>query len=542
MAIVNELVTKLNMTLGDDAKKAVDFLGTSITTIAKKMDKLGKVATAMIAGIGASMNAYAKDAREINQLAIETGNSVEEIQGLSYAFESLGADADDARGVLKSLNDSMYSVIQGEANEALLRMGITIFDNNNKLKNSSQIFMEISDKLSTMASKGGIYARDAAKWGKELGLSGDALQIALQGTDKIRGLQKEAQSLGFIFSKDKIIAGQLYYEAMNKVKNIIKSLYMSVMSGLVPELNKLTSDFHDWIKNSSNFEKIVNTMNTIIKGVVGGFAEFGLVVSKTSKFIYNIISKLGSLGAKLEDTEIVAKLVAIAMTVMAGSFVISTISPLVSILFKFSGVLLKLIPILWGFAKAHIAAFGIIGVAIAAIIGAGYLMYKNWAGIAKFFNEVWKSMESAVSSATDVIVDSIVKSWTSVKSFFSDLWEYLGNLFKSGLDYIEPIVNKVFGIVDKFKSGFSWVKDKLGFGEPNLESMENPVRPIAETAAVPVTSNNIINNTTNSQSNPTDITNNTTYNINVSGGSDPMKTARAVRGAMESYANEVNGG
>lgn len=151
-------------------------------------------------------------------------------------------------------------------------------------------------------------------------------------------------------------------------------------------------------------------------------------------------------------------------------------------------------------------------------------------------------MESAVSSATNVIVDSIVESWTGVKSFFSDLWGYLGNLFKSGLDYIEPIVNKVFGLVDKFKSGFSWVKDKLGFGDPDLESIENPVGPIAETAAMPVTSNNMVNNTTNSQNNPTDITNNTTYNINVSGGSDPMKTARAVRGAMESYANEVNGG
>lgn len=515
MAIVNELVTKLSMTLGDDAKKAVSFLDTSITTIANKMDKLGRVATAMITGIGATMNAYVKDAREINQLAIETGNSVEEIQGLSYAFESLGADADDARDVLKSLNDSMYSITQGEANEALLRMGITIFDNNNKLKNSSQLFMEISDKLSVMASKGGIYARDAAKWGKELGLSGDALQIALQGTDKIRGLQKEAQSLGFIFSKDKIIAGQSYYEAMNKVKNIIKSLYMSVMSNLVPELNKLTDNFHNWIKNSDNFEKVANTMNTIIKGVVGGFVEFSLVVSKVSGFIYNVVSKLGPLGAKLKDTEIVAKLVAIAMTVMAGSFVVSTISPLISVLAKFGGVLLKLVPILWGFAKAHIAAFGIIGIIIAAIAGAAYLIYKNWGGITKFF---------------------------------SDLWKYLGDLFKSGLDYIEPIVNKVFGFVDKLKSGFSWIKDKLGFGElelkePNLKSMENPIKPIAETAAMPVTSNSMINNTTtNSQSNPTDITNNTTYNINVSGGSDPMKTARAIRGAMESYANEVNGG
>ena len=546
MAIVNELVTILDMSLSDGASKAVTFIDNSISTIADKMDRLGRVATAMVAGIGASMGAYAKDAREINQLSIETGNSVEDIQSLGYAFESLGADADDARGVLKSLNDSMYSVTEGEANEALLRMGITIFDNNNKLKNSSQLFMEISDKLSTMASKGGVYARDAAKWGKELGLSGEALQVALQGTDKIRGLQKEAQSLGFVFSKDKLIAGQSYYEAMSKIKNIIKSLYTSVMADLVPELNKLTSKFQDWVKNSDNSKKILYGLNVIIKGLIGGFIKFGEVITKIAGFIDDVISKFGPFGTELKNTEIIAKLVALAMGVMAGSFVISTLSPLIKGISVFGGGLLKLlssitgvIPAIWSFAMANAAALlqiTLIVAGIAALVAAGVWLYKNWDKVTEFFKNSWESIKETTSKFTDSIIETIFSSWNGVKEFFENLWDGIGEVFKNGLDYVQPLIDKIVKFTDTFKSGWSWIKQKAGFGDNSAELISN-------IAATPVSGVSNINNTSNnSQNTSTDVTNNTTFNINVSGGSDPMKTARAIRGAMESYANEVNGG
>lgn len=576
MAIVNELVTLLDMELGDNARKAVDFVDKSISAIADNMEKLGKTATAMVAGIGASMNIFGKDAKEINELANETGNSVSDIQSLGYAFESMGASADDARGVLKSLNDSMYSVTQGEANEALLRMGITIFDNNNKLKNSSQLFMEISDKLSTMASKGGVYARDAAKWGKELGLSGEALQVALQGTNKIRGLQKEAQSLGLVFSKDKLVAGKSFYESFNKIKNIVKGLYMTVMADLAPELNKLAQNFQDWMKNSDNSKKVLYGLNLIIKGVVGGFIKFSSVITKIAGFIDDLISKFGPFGTELKNIEKISNLVAVAIGVMVGSFVLAPILSFTkhiillgttlytnrtlilslakamvqygaSIGFKLVGLLASFITsivssttALWGFVvaqKAMLFEVTLVIMAIAALVAAGVWLYKNWDKVSQFFKRTWESIKNTAVEFTNSAVDGIMSAWNGVKLFFENLWGGICDIFKSGLDYVQPIIDKVMGFANMFGSGLSWVKNKIGWGD------NTATKQIAELASIPQQNSNTVNNiSNNSQNNPTDVTNNTTFNINVSGGSDPAKTARAIRGAMESYANEVNGG
>jgi hypothetical protein len=88
-----------------------------------------------------------------------------------------------------------------------------------------------------------------------------------------------------------------------------------------------------------------------------------------------------------------------------------------------------------------------IALAIGAIAGGAYLIYRNWSGIKSFFSDLWSSVSSSVSAGWDVVssvlsgmVPDVVKDlWRGLPQFFTGLWSAVSGAIQTGWNAIKSL-------------------------------------------------------------------------------------------------------
>jgi phage-related minor tail protein len=87
-----------------------------------------------------------------------------------------------------------------------------------------------------------------------------------------------------------------------------------------------------------------------------------------------------------------------------------------------------------------------LGLAITAIAGAAYLVYKHWEPISDFFSGLWENVKSAAATAWDWLKSLfmrytphglILTHWESIAGFFAGLWERVKSGVSAGWDRIK---------------------------------------------------------------------------------------------------------
>lgn len=554
MAIVNELATVLDFVVPPAAKAAIEFIESSTQRIVDSMKNIGFVAAGAQAGIAVLANKYSESAREISRLADMTGNSVEEIQQMRYAFASLGGDADDANNVLSSLNDTMYSVIQGNYNETLVRMGINIRKNNGDLKTSNEIFYEVADALKNISSAGEEGRRNAVKWASELGITGNAVDVLLQGSDKLKMMSNEAKNAGIIFNKDQINSGREFYNSLNKVKYTLEQTYMSIMAHIMPAVNNMMNKFVDWTKSSKDASNILDYMKKITEGLTIGFEKFCGWVIKIGDAIFSTIKPFMNLGDSMVSVEGIANIVAMALSALAVSImainwhtilVVGTITLLIAAFKKIQDNLPKIID--WfdrlksSFSDSQFAEDLINGlseisswfdkISDSKIYKAikGYINeFGILGGILNAINDIWNPIIAGAKSALQII-------WGMVKSIGASVAGIMEIVSAEGIKGKLSALKNFGGII---KDNFSPAFDTLS----NVNVRDNVVNAasiqrtsLMNAASTGISLNNQLPNTTN---------NNNTNNINVviNTKDNPKSISRSLIGALESNANMNTGG
>lgn len=92
-----------------------------------------------------------------------------------------------------------------------------------------------------------------------------------------------------------------------------------------------------------------------------------------------------------------------------------------------------------------------IGLAIMAIAGAGYLLYRYWQPISGFFIGLWQKVQSAFSGSAGGILTAlfpfigiplmIYRNWGTITGFFGNVWSSITGQFNAGVE----IVKSLFG-------------------------------------------------------------------------------------------------
>ncbi|MEK4672603.1 MULTISPECIES: phage tail tape measure protein [Bacillus] len=104
-------------------------------------------------------------------------------------------------------------------------------------------------------------------------------------------------------------------------------------------------------------------------------------------------------------------------------------------------------------------------IAILAIVGLVYLIYKNWDDIVKYTKKAVKWIGDACSKAWNATVKGAKKAWNGLGKFFSGFWEGTKKVFSSAMSFIGKIFSKAWdGYVKIVKWYFNLLKNIIEFG------------------------------------------------------------------------------
>lgn len=109
-----------------------------------------------------------------------------------------------------------------------------------------------------------------------------------------------------------------------------------------------------------------------------------------------------------------------------------------------------------------------IGIAVAAIAGAAYLIWKNWDKLKPWFTKIWASIKTVFSNAFNTLktlflnftpLGLVIKHWKVLRPYFSKLWSAIKTYAASAWDGIKTVwsnVGEFFSSkIEQIKSFFS---------------------------------------------------------------------------------------
>ena len=171
----------VNYILKIDPKDAEKGLGDTSKSAVKTKNELKKLATATI-GVGTAFVAFQKSVvdmvNNLNDLSVRSGLATDQIQTLETAFVASGQSAGTAVSLLSRFPAILNSVARGtgEAAETFEMLGVAATDQNGRLRNSSEIFSELINKIESIenptekaAAAVGVFGRQGAALVQALG-------------------------------------------------------------------------------------------------------------------------------------------------------------------------------------------------------------------------------------------------------------------------------------------------------------------------------------------------------------------------------------
>ena len=395
-------------------------MGNKLTSAGHAMTGLSTAAAAVVASIGALTVKSGKWADDMNTMSKVYGIGTKDLQKYATAAELVDVDVETIAKSHTKLEKSMYSAKDGTgtAAEAFDTLGVKVTDANGNLRKGDDVWNDAIKALGEMENE----------------TERDAIAMQLMG--------KSAQELNPLIED----GGETY-------KKLAKTLKKYDLDYIDDKTLKQANKFNDEIDTLKaiglvTFRKLgtqlAGTLAPAMSKVVGWAGKIAQWLSKLSPRTQAIIA--GVAGA-------VAVIAPLLIGLGKVSFAISSIMGLMS----------TLGPAIGGI----VAAMGPVTIAIAAVVAAGVLLYKNWDKIKATALQVktavvntWNSLKTSVTSIFNSIKTTISNVWTSIKNAAASMWENIKTTISGKVTAIKKAVD-FSGLVSKVKQSVSGVKDAL---------------------------------------------------------------------------------
>lgn len=274
----------------------------------------------VITGFVASMLALPKSAANVGEsldkLLNKLNASSQGYHNLEGAVNAYGESVESLNSTLETLKKKSQDVYYGDAGaiKGFTLLGISAKDLNGKLKNTDDLLLDISDRLSKI--KNASLRRHILG---QLGIGEDFAENFLKlGSEKIKAFSQRSSAAGYLFSEKDRKAAREFNQELRISLSFFKGIKNELGAKLYPEYVKIVKKANDffianrrWI--SLGVEKIAATISGVfnglaitMKGVINGakgifniFREYPVLLAAFIPFTKKIISALALVFTKV---------------------------------------------------------------------------------------------------------------------------------------------------------------------------------------------------------------------------------------------------
>ena len=406
---------------GEAMATMANVLGKPITEMAQFGDVINHLSD--------NANSKAKDiVNVITRVGSDTrmlGLSENQAAALGSTFLSMGKAPELAAQAVKGMSSAFLQLKAGAHEKELKQLGFTTKSfaaaMNKDAQGAISSFIEKvkkmpKDKQYPLLAKvfGKQYADDVLLLAQNTGEYNRQLGL-LQETDAngnlkyIGSMQREFENRSNTTENKLTKLKSSLAEIATKIGNAFLPVITSFVENITPVIYSIT----EWVETNPQLMEWVLTIGGGIGAVVGGLLTLHSAFSFVSAGLLPFL-KLGKfLGGFL------------------GNFLFSAISKL-SLGFGYLIGYIAKGAMMFGkaiFMMSRALLTNPIGLLIAGIAVAAYLIYDNWGKIGPWFAELWQTVSGAFSSA-----------WSSITNFCSEAWTNISNFFTSGIGNITATI------------------------------------------------------------------------------------------------------
>ncbi len=432
---------------GEAMATMANVLGKPITEMAQFGDVINHLSD--------NANSKAKDiVNVITRVGSDTrmlGLSENQAAAFGSTFLSMGKAPELAAQAVKGMSSAFLQLKAGAHEKELKQLGFTTKSfaaaMNKDAQGAISSFIEKvkkmpKDKQYPLLAKvfGKQYADDVLLLAQNTGEYNRQLGL-LQETDAngnlkyIGSMQREFENRSNTTENKLTKLKSSLAEIATKIGNAFLPVITSFVENITPVIYSIT----EWVETNPQLMEWVLTIGGGIGAVVGGLltlhSAFSFVTAGLLPFL-----KLGKfLGGFL------------------GNFLFSAISKL-SLGFGYLIGYIAKGAMMFGkaiFMMSRALLTNPIGLLIAGIAVAAYLIYDNWGKIGPWFTELWQTVSGAFSSA-----------WSSITNFCSEAWANISNFFISGIGNITATILD-WSPLGLFQQVFSTVLSWFGIDVPS---------------------------------------------------------------------------
>ncbi|WP_456489617.1 hypothetical protein [Marinobacter nauticus] len=355
------------------------------------------VAAASIFGIA---NSTATLGDQVAKTGDKIGIALGPFQELRYAAERSGVSTEKFDSSLERFIKRMGEATQGTgaARKAYEELGLSAED---LAKLTPEQSLEVvADRLSSVENQSQRVAIAAQLFGRE----GVAMVNMLKdGSSGLQALRRDARATGYVLSEQAARDAEAFKDAMLDAQLGMAGMKNTIGAELMPAITDMMGDLSSWMrKNRDQLSAFASNFGTKLKNAIPVLRDIAVGAASTAKTLGMITSNLAAMVGGFDNLGMILAVVLAMKPIMAilafGKAIFMATSAVVGLAGGLPAV------------AAGIKAIGValtanpIGLIIAAIAGAGYLIYKNWGAIMDFF----KSLPAKFSGFGSMIMDGLV--------------------------------------------------------------------------------------------------------------------------------------
>ncbi|WP_111496139.1 phage tail tape measure protein [Marinobacter bohaiensis] len=425
-------------------RKYLDQLGKAdisgkFSNMTGEVGRFGRRTALVGAGAAAGIFGIANSTATLGDQVAKTGDKIGialgPFQELRYAAERSGVSTEKFDSSLERFVKRMGEATQGTgaARKAYEELGLSAED---LAKLTPEKSLEVvADRLSSVENQSQRVAIAAQLFGRE-GVA--MVNMMKDGSAGLQALRKDARATGYVLSEKAARDAEAFKDAMLDAQLGMAGMKNTIGAELMPAITDMMGDLSAWMReNRDQVSAFASNFGTKLKNAIPVLRDIAVGAASTAKTLGLIATNLATLVGGFDNLGMILAVVLAMKPIMA-------ILAFSKAIFMATGAVVGLAGGLPAVA-AGIKAIGValtanpIGLIIAAIAGAGYLIYKNWGAIMDFF----KSLPAKFSGFGSMIIDGLV-----------------GGLL-GGLDKVKDT------IVNAGQKTIGWFKGVLGIKSPS---------------------------------------------------------------------------